>query len=312
MKYQSIALSLLFALGACATGDEPELASLQSEVVSATNPIDHGALPWSAAQTATLSSTAGFHAWQVTLTGSASVTFSTARAAGGPASVNTVIVLYRQQADGTWGSAIAQNNDGPTPPWSRLVSSLTAGTYRVMVKGSTTSVTGAFALTAACSGAGCAATCPEPVLSSEDASVLDPAVATFNAGARSGFTWCRIAPLSQYSTAVCPAAPPSLATIVEQVIAVEDELRGWSFADGQVLTAAQVAAIEPFTTTCSPGGPGFASAVSANISGATPQGWVIGSEVPCHNCHEFGNFYVIWYPADGQVLLVPYITGYDS
>jgi hypothetical protein len=159
---------------------------------------------------------------------------------------------------------------------------------------------------------GVALTCPDPELTPEDASALEPAIAAFNLGASRGFAWCRIAPVTQYSEPVCPADPIDLETVVNQVIEVEGGLRGWSFADGQVLTAAQVAAIEPFTTVCSPGGPGFAASVHANVSGATPQGWVVTSEIPCHNCHEFSNYYILWYPADGQVLVIPYVTGYDS
>jgi hypothetical protein len=299
------------ALG-CAAGDEAELSSLESEVATAANPIDHGALPFGVAQTATLSSAAGFHAWQFTLSSTASVTLTTSPASGGPASVNTALVLSRLASNGTW-TTVTSNNDGPLPPWSRISRSLSSGTYRALVKGSTTSVTGAFALSGTCSGAGCPASCaPDVELVAEDASALTPAITTFNAGARSGYTWCRVAEVSQYSTDVCPATPSSLQAVVDQLVNYEEALRGWSFADGQVLTAAQVAAIEPFTTTCSPGGPALATSVRTNVSSAPVQGWLVESEVPCHNCHEFGRFYVLWYPADGQVLLIPYVTGYDS
>ena len=157
-----------------------------------------------------------------------------------------------------------------------------------------------------------ALTCPAPALTPVDASSLTAARNTFNAGARSGYTWCRIGTLTRYSEPVCPASPISLETVVNQITEVDGDLRGWSFADGTVLTSTQIAAIEPFTTTCSPGGPAFATAVRTKVSSAPRQGWLIESEVPCHNCHEFGRFYVLWYPSEGKVLVIPYITGYDS
>lgn len=160
-----------------------------------------------------------------------------------------------------------------------------------------------------------ALTCPDPQpleLTPEDPSALDPSIATFNAGARNGFTWCRLDEASLYSTPACPEAPVTFADIIDQLGGSHELLRGYTFGDGQVLTAAEVAAIEPFGTVCSPGGPGVASAVDANVSGSTPQGWVVDSEIPCQNCHEFAHVYVLWYPADRMVLVLPFVTGFDS
>ncbi|MEZ4360305.1 MAG: hypothetical protein R3B48_09000 [Kofleriaceae bacterium] len=302
-------VALLPTLG-CFGGEAPELSSAASEVASSTNPIDHGALPWGVAQTATITSAEGFHAWQLTVSDPVTATFATSAVAG---AVDTVLVLYRQQASGGWGTAIASNNNGPTPPWSQLSLSLSAGTYRVMVKRASRSVTGPFALTASCSGAGCGVCNPEPLeLTPEDASALDAPIATFNAGARNGFSWCGIRTTQElYSTPACPEEPVDLAAIVEQVLATNWELYGYSFTDGTVLTETQIAQALPFTTSCSPGGPGVAQAVAEHVSAQTPQGWTITSEVLCHNCHEFNHYLVLWYP-DGQVLVLPYFTGYDS
>lgn len=154
--------------------------------------------------------------------------------------------------------------------------------------------------------------CAPPSLTPGSTTSLQPARTTFNANARNGYTWCRLGTLSRYSEPLCPQKPVTLQQVVDELVELDGDLRGWTFADGQVLTAAQIAAIEPFTTSCSSGGPGFYAAVRANVSTSTPQGWLIESEVPCHNCHEFGRFYVLYYPSNGQVLVIPYITGYDS
>lgn len=160
-----------------------------------------------------------------------------------------------------------------------------------------------------------ALSCPSPqpfALIPEDPSALDPAIATFNAGARSGFTWCRIAETSLYSTPACPATPVTFTDIIDWLSMTDSLLRGYSFSDGDVLTADEIAEIEPYTTVCSPGGPGVATAVDGSVSGSAPQGWVIDSEIRCHNCHEFAHVYVLWYPADRMVLVLPYVTGFDS
>lgn len=319
MKQSAILLSLLCAVAGVGcvadegASDHAQLDTLESEVATVNNPVNHGGLPWNITQSATLTAAAGFHAWHFSLSATATVALSTSPAAGGPASVNTVLALYRQQTNGSW-SLVTSNNDGPLPPWSRISRSLSSGTYRALVRGNTTSVTGAFALAGTCSGAGCApASCPaEPALAETDASALAPAVATFNAGARNGYTWCRVAPISQYALQACPANNTSLEAVVNQLVNYEGDLRGWSFADGEVLSATEVAAIEPFSTVCSPGGPGLAASIRANVSSGLVMGWLISGEVPCHNCHEFGSFYVLYYPLDGKVILVPYITGYDS
>jgi hypothetical protein len=183
------------------------------------------------------------------------------------------------------------------------------------VRRATTAVTGPFQLTAACSGAGCSTACPNPQplsLTQQDASALDPAIATFNAGARNGGDWCRLmTPAWLYTLPSCLAQPATLEAVVEEVIAQNQDLGGYTFLDGTVLTTAQIQQSMPFTTSCSPGGPGFAQSVASNVSATTPQGWTITNEVPCHNCHEFYHYLILWYP-DGKVLVVPQITGYDS
>lgn len=310
MKAHTPILCLILAVTGCLGGDDLAAGSITSELSSAANPTDHGALAFASPHAAALSSTDGFHAWQLTVAQSVDVTFVTAPVAGGPA-VNTVLVLYRQQAGGSWGSSIARNDNGPTPPWSQLTLALTPGTYRILVRGATRSATGPFTVTASCSGAGCPSTCAPLALTPVDASALSPSIAAFNAGARNGFDWCSLSAASQYSTPTCPGQPNSLADVVDQVTAIDQNLGGFTFADGTVLTAAEIAQSLPFGTSCSQGGPGVAQAVTSTVSSQAPEGWLLTSEVPCHNCHEFNHYLVLSYP-DGAVLVLPYVTGFDS
>lgn len=60
-----------------------------------------------------------------------------------------MVYLYRQGKDG-WGRYLARNDDGPSPPWSEIETTLDQGTYQVMVKGYWRSTQGPFSLLVHC------------------------------------------------------------------------------------------------------------------------------------------------------------------
>ncbi|HUJ62524.1 MAG TPA: phospholipase D-like domain-containing protein [Kofleriaceae bacterium] len=91
------------------------------------------------------------------LSGSATVTVETSAAPGDSADKNLDTVLYLYQPTGdTWGAYLVKNDDGGAGKFSKLSSTLGAGTYRVLVKRKTKTGVAHAALTASCSGAGCA------------------------------------------------------------------------------------------------------------------------------------------------------------
>lgn len=150
-------------LAACATdkGLESDLPDDGSDKAdSFAKPTDHGAIAFSSAQNSVLASSAQYHAWTFSLSNTASIHAATSRVPH-DASVDTVLYLYKKQPSGTWGSYLARNDDeAGRDPWSGLTKSLSAGEYRVLVKGYTASDTGHFALQVDCTGAGCAPAAP--------------------------------------------------------------------------------------------------------------------------------------------------------
>ena len=157
---KSAFLALALPLAACAAlddgkGPEDDVPVADGKDDSLRKPTEHGALAFGAPVVETLSRDEGHHAWTFTLTGAAEVDLFTGPPAASSPEVDTVLYLYRQRDNGSWGSYIARNDDAGDTLWSSLDRSLGAGTYRVTVKGYQRSVRGDFALTVACDGAGC-------------------------------------------------------------------------------------------------------------------------------------------------------------
>ncbi len=139
-----------------------DLEVLEGPADSLRRPIDHGALVLGTPVAETLASAASYHAWTFSLTADASVSLRTTMPAGST-ELDTVLYLYRETS-GSWGSYIARNDDISGTKLSGLSRSLTAGRYRVIVKGYDRTVVGPFGLASECSGAGCPA--PPPPASS--------------------------------------------------------------------------------------------------------------------------------------------------
>ncbi|HEY0255773.1 MAG TPA: hypothetical protein VGC41_29800 [Kofleriaceae bacterium] len=152
-----------FSLLACASdakGPESDVPGDGGKEDSFAKPTDHGALAFGTAGTASLASTAQYHTWEFSLSGSASITAATARASHA-ATLDTVLYLYKKTATGTWGSYIARNDDAAKGNvLSKLTETLDAGDYRVLVKGYDATVKGAFGVQIDCSGAGCTTAAP--------------------------------------------------------------------------------------------------------------------------------------------------------
>jgi len=120
------------------------------------SPIDHGALMFGRPERSELTAAQGFHAWTFELTGPASVTVLTQRATPRSREVDTVLYLYRESATG-WGRALTSNDDSMGTLFSAISRDLTAGRYRVLVKGYVRATRGGFGVLADCTGVGCAA-----------------------------------------------------------------------------------------------------------------------------------------------------------
>lgn len=137
--------------------DDANLAQ-DGKLDSQRKPTDHGAINSGNTVQDALVSGARYHAWEFDLTGPADISLDTSKAPNGP-EVDTVMYLYKQQANGNWGSYVARNDDAGSSVFSSLDRNAGAGHYRVLVKGYKTTTYGAFQLTYSCSGAGCVAVC---------------------------------------------------------------------------------------------------------------------------------------------------------
>lgn len=120
-------------------------------------PTEHGALAYDVPANAALSRTARFHAWEfdVLLPGQTPTSIALGPQTASGATVDTVVYLYKQRADGRWGSYIAKNDDANGSLWSALSRSLDAGRYRIIVKGYTATTYGRFAVNLGCDRYAC-------------------------------------------------------------------------------------------------------------------------------------------------------------
>ncbi len=167
----SASISLLFtasAFGACITddkGDEDDELGAFDDIGKGDTlrtPTDHGAVTAGTPATSRLTAANGFHAWDFTVYGAAAapVTLQLGPQTTGGAEVDTVLYLYRQKADGTWGAYIARNDDAGDSYWSALAKSLTPGHYRLVVKGYKRTTYGKFAVALGCGGDACSEPAP--------------------------------------------------------------------------------------------------------------------------------------------------------
>jgi hypothetical protein len=145
-------------------GPEEDAPSAAAKDDSLRSPIVHGAIGFDDPRIEAITAEAGHHAWTFELSGAADVQVSTGPAVRHQKPTDTVVYLYRQRPDGSWGSYVARNDDARGTLWSWLDRSLEAGSYRVTVKGYDRQVRGKFALTVRCEGEGCAAPAPTCVL----------------------------------------------------------------------------------------------------------------------------------------------------
>ncbi len=154
----------LSATAACldeGKADEEETEFLdESKADSHLKPTNHGVIIFGNPEHAVIGGNERFHAWTFALSGNAQVDMTTSYSLLGQRRTDTVLYLYKQKPDGTWGSYIARNDDYGSTTYSQLKRSLGEGNYRVLVKGHLASTTGKFKVTVNCAGDGCAAVEP--------------------------------------------------------------------------------------------------------------------------------------------------------
>lgn len=137
-------------------------------------------------------------------------------------------------------------------------------------------------------------------------------VDAFVDGCSSGGTWCSLAGIMSYASPECLAAPADLAAVVDAVGALDQALGTGRFPEGQVLDRDGLAATAIFSGTYSPGGPLLFEQIEGLMDGAEVEGWYLVEEVPCHNCTDFQDTIILWYPQQQRVVYLRAGHGFDS
>jgi hypothetical protein len=143
-------------LGDDPKGEEEELLD-DTKADSQISPTQHGAIEFGTPGHAALTGSERYHAWTFELSGNAKVDMTTSYSVLGQRRTDTVLYLYKfKESTTSWGPYVARNDDYGTTIYSQLKRDLTAGRYRIIVKGHVASTLGKFKVSVGCSGEGCA------------------------------------------------------------------------------------------------------------------------------------------------------------
>lgn len=177
--------SSLAGLAGCATADEAP-ANKADEVdapvdgkLDGSNIADQGELEWTegsldgffAMDTSALSASQRSVSWTFSLADEATISIGLGVTRASDRDLDTVMYLYEQGASGSWGRYIERNDDTSNSNlWSTLSDlELGAGTFRIVVKGYSSSERGDFKVGVSCDGAGCVASAPSDFETAFDA-----------------------------------------------------------------------------------------------------------------------------------------------
>ncbi|MCP3064825.1 hypothetical protein LXT21_39245 [Myxococcus sp. K38C18041901] len=143
-----------------------------------------------------------------------------------------------------------------------------------------------------------------------DASALEAARDAWNDGSNNG-AWHGLNSISAYTTPRCSQPAASLRTAFDAL-----QWPGYrdipTFEEGTVTNRAGLANSILLSSNYYGDGAALLAAIDAFTGGGEVQAWLGTQEVSCHNCHEFNQFAVLYYPASRKVVVLRGYTGYDS
>lgn len=144
--------------------------------------------------------------------------------------------------------------------------------------------------------------------------VWSGAAADYRTGCTGGGQWCSLGDVATFMLPECLAETPTLEQIVANAAAQTDDqdFAAGPFAAGQVLDRAGVQGTSFFSAAYSPGGPALFDALDAHFARGEVQGWLYREEVACHNCTDFRDKLILWWPAAFRVVVLEGGHGYDS
>ncbi|MCE9673503.1 hypothetical protein LY474_37420 [Myxococcus stipitatus] len=146
-----------------------------------------------------------------------------------------------------------------------------------------------------------------------DASALEPAIDAWNDGSNGG-AWHHLEPIDAYSTPVCTTPPATIQAVMNEVHGgLSQQYQGFpAIEDGVFTDRAGLSQSVFFVNGYYGNGEALLAAIDAYAGGGAVHAWIGDYEVPCHNCHQFNQVAVLFYPASGKVLVLQGYTGYDS
>lgn len=151
---------------------------------------------------------------------------------------------------------------------------------------------------------------PSPFeLSSFDASdELTDAQTAYGEGCSNGGTFCSLGAVQTFNVPACLAEPASLQAALDW-LATNDQgfLAGGTRLDRSGLEGSTL-----FSSSYSTGGPGLLLALDVVAGGGEVEAYIATQEIACHNCTDFADYAVIFYPGSGVVAVLQATHGYDS
>jgi len=151
---------------------------------------------------------------------------------------------------------------------------------------------------------------PQPlVLTPIDATGLIGARDAYTAGCGTGGDWCSLGTPLAYSVPGCPDEQLTMQRLAQLVAA---DLQGFPTEGGQHLINAQLDDLPAFSTTYSDAGPALREAAAAFTGSGHVEAYYMTTEVPCHNCTDFVDSYVLFYSLVNRVIAFQAGHGFDS
>lgn len=140
---------------------------------------------------------------------------------------------------------------------------------------------------------------------------FEAAVTGYVEGCADGdLTWCRFGALQSFVAPDCLAAPAQMTEVVAHALEGTDQA-GVEFNHGQLLDRTGLAATPIFSASYSAGGPALFQAIDGHFGGGEVQGWWYRAEVPCHNCSDYEDVAVLWYPEALRAVRIHFGHGHD-
>ncbi|MCP3139318.1 hypothetical protein [Pyxidicoccus xibeiensis] len=137
-----------------------------------------------------------------------------------------------------------------------------------------------------------------------DSASLEPARLAFNQGS-SSTDWYALNSIDAYSTPQCPATPVTIQAVMDHFNATTQTLPPAEY--GEFTDRAGLVDNFFFGSSSSP----LLAAIDSFAGGGPIQAWLAWEEISCHNCHDYAEYAVLYYPNSRKVIVLKGHHGYD-